>query len=189
MMIRTIAAALLTAALLLATPKVASAHDDVGVLDVVTAEVDGLTVRYDVALIYSGDREPVAGATVTVVAQSAAGVTVGPVNLESTGVPGHYAVTLEYPSAGDWTVRFTSITPRATVERPESVAAADAGTATTPVGDEEEATTSTSTLKLVEVEPDEEDSSATGWLVLGGVCVALAAIGALIVRSSRKSNQ
>jgi hypothetical protein len=185
-MIRMLAAALILSAVTFSAGP-AAAHDDVGVLEVVQADVQGTRATYEVSLIYSGDREPVENATITVVAQDPAAVTVGPVNLEPTGEPGRYTASLEFPSTGSWTVRFSSVRPRATIERSENLTEPAQAPSST-VAPTTTASTSAPAIDLVEVD-DEEDESSSGWIVFVGVLVALTVIGALVVRQATRAKK
>lgn len=151
----------------------ALAHDDQGLFSVTVSEPSGdLAYDLQVALIYSGDREPVEGANVTAVAEGPGG-TAGPFTLEPTEEPGSYATTVTFPAPGEWTVRFTSITPSATIEHPIAVAAPATTTTDAPTTTTNDQ--STSTIELVE----EEEAAADD----GGISPALV-IAALVVASA-----
>jgi hypothetical protein len=115
--------ALLLLAGLLLGPGVAGAHEGTGQLTVIDGTVVGLEARYEVELVYVDDLHPVLDATVTVVAERPGGPVMAPVVLAGTGQPGRYAGGLTFPAAGSWTVRFTSVTPIAQLERTETLAA------------------------------------------------------------------
>lgn len=109
----------------------------------------------------------------------------GPTNFET----GRYRPSIEFPRAGDWTVRFTSVTPRATLEHSQPVTD-DATTGATDGSPDATTGPSTtlppSTINLVEETPDSNEAG-TGWIVFAGVIFALAVIGALIVRASQRA--
>jgi len=118
-----LAAMALIACLMAAVP--AGAHDDDGVMEVSTAPA-GRTVEYEVLVTYVGDGHPAQGATATAVAEQPGREPVGPVVLEATGEPGRYRARITFPADGTWTVRFSSLSPTAYLERTETIIAAPA---------------------------------------------------------------
>ena len=121
-------ALLLTAVALigcLVTAVPAAAHDDEGVIEVSAAPA-GRTVEYGVLVTYVGDGHPAQDATATAVAEQAGRDPVGPVVLEATGEPGRYRARITFPGDGTWTVRFSSLSPTAYLERTETITAAPA---------------------------------------------------------------
>ena len=101
----------------------AEAHDDVGVIAVVAADPGGpLSRTYEVDVTYANDGHGATDATVTVVAERA-GRTVGPTAMDAVGQPGRYRATVAFPEPGSWMLRFSSLTPLATTERAEELAA------------------------------------------------------------------
>ena len=119
-------ALLLTAVALigcLVTAVPAAAHDDAGVIEVSAAPA-GRTVEYGVLVTYVGDGHPAQDATATAVAEQAGRDPVGPVVLEATAEPGRYRARITFPADGTWTVRFSSLSPTAYLERTETITAA-----------------------------------------------------------------
>ena len=168
----------------LAAPAVA--HDEVGVLTLVAENTTGeLQVSYEVSFIYSEDREPVEDAALTVVAEGPDAQVTAPVALEPAGEPGRYRGTVQFPAAGDWTVRFASVTPRATLERTQVVAEPVATSSTTT------APNTTSTLEELELRPVDgdgaADSSGSVWMLLVAFLLGTALVaGGLAIRSRRR---
>ena len=185
-MIRRIVPVVVLAAALLCWAGTAAAHDDEGVLTVDVAEPAGdLTVDFQVNLIYSGDREPVEDASLTAVAEGPAG-TAGPFTLDATEEPGRYATTITFPAAGDWVVRFTSITPGATVEHPLTVAGPATTTTVTPPTTAESAEP-TSTLEVEPVLEDDRSDSSAGTIAAALVVATVIVLGgALYFRRARR---
>lgn len=166
-------------ALMLSAP--AQAHDDAGVLEVTAATPAGdLTVDYLVSLIYSGDREPVADASITVVADGPAGRSTAPQALSPTERSGEYQVSVVFPAPGEWNVRFSSVTPRAALEHPELVS--------TPATTETTTTTEANPLSTIEVRPvdTDDDGSNTVVLLLAAAVVATVVVAAATVFVSRR---
>ena len=123
-------ALLLTAVALigcLVTAVPAAAHDDAGVIEVSAAPA-GRTVEYGVLVTYVGDGHPAQDATATAVAEQAGRDPVGPLVLEATAEPGRYRARVTFPADGTWTVRFSSLSPTAYLERTETITAAPAAT-------------------------------------------------------------
>lgn len=115
-------AAVICVLLALAAP--AAAHEGAGALEVLSADPAGpLAVSYRVRLTFRADGHPARDATVTAVALTPDGSSSTPQQLGPTAEEGVYAGTVTFPQPGAWTVRFTSVTPGATLERPETVTA------------------------------------------------------------------
>jgi len=128
---RMLLATLAAVAALVASAPAATAHEGDGSFEVLGADPSGpLAVGYRVRLVYVDDGHAAADATVTAVAEGPGGVTVAPVPLDGTGEEGVYAGVVDFPAPGHWTVRFTALSPDATLERPETLAPA----ATAPQG-------------------------------------------------------
>jgi hypothetical protein len=122
------------------------AHSDEGVIDVVSVEPQGDgSVRYEVVLTFENDGDPVTGAVVTMVAEEPGGGVVGPVDLTPTPIDGHYEAFLVVPSAGAWTVRFTSITPEAVLEVAATPPASTSTVAVAATGSTDAPTTAAAT--------------------------------------------
>jgi hypothetical protein len=85
-----------------------------------------------VRVTWENDGHPAADATVTATAVNADGTQLTPVALAPADSDGRYAGVLQYPAAGAWTVRVTSVRPTGTREEAQQVApppttAADTG--------------------------------------------------------------
>jgi hypothetical protein len=167
---RSLAAALALLVVLVLTARPATAHDEAGVLTVVDARPAGENaVGFEVVLTYSGDREPVEGATITMSAERTDVPPVGPVEMTPGDEPGHYRATVAFPSPGTWIVRFSSAAPFVTLERTQEVGAgAKTGTL--------EVTTSTTTTSAA---GDTADADADDGL--GAAGVAAVAAGLVVV--------
>jgi hypothetical protein len=102
----------------------AGAHDGKGIVTVEASHPAGAAaVHYIVRVTWEDDGHPAAEATVTAAAVGGNGTTLTPVTLAPADDDGRYAGVVEYPEAGSWTVRFTSIDPTGTAERSEEIAA------------------------------------------------------------------
>ena len=102
----------------------AGAHDGKGIVTVEASHPAGAAaVHYIVRVTWEDDGHPAADATVTAAAVGGDGTTLTPVTLAPADDDGRYAGVVEYPEAGSWTVRFTSIDPTGTAERNEEIAA------------------------------------------------------------------
>ncbi len=100
----------------------AGAHDGKGIVTVEANHPAGATaVHYIVRVTWEDDGHPAADATVTAAAVGSDGTTLTPVTLTPAD-DGRYAGVVEYPEAGSWAVRFTSIDPTGTAERSEEIA-------------------------------------------------------------------
>jgi hypothetical protein len=168
---RSLAAALaLLVVVLVLTARPATAHDEAGVLTVVDARPAGENVvAFEVVLTYSGDGEPVEGATITVSAERTDVLPVGPIEMTPGDEPGRYRASVAFPSPGTWIVRFSSATPFVTLERTQEVGAgATTGTL--------EVTTSTTTTSAA---GDTADADADDGL--GAAGVAAVAAGLVVV--------
>jgi hypothetical protein len=122
------AAALLAAGLLLGlVPGLggspAAAHDGPAIVVVEQVHPAGLQLHYIVRVTWEDDGHPAEDATVTATAIAADGTQLTPVPLAPADDDGRYAGVIEYPSAGAWTVRVTSIEPTGSVEEPQEVTA------------------------------------------------------------------
>jgi hypothetical protein len=168
---RSLAAALaLLVVVLVLTARPATAHDEVGVLTVVDARPAGENaVAFEVVLTYSGDGEPVEGATITVAAERTDVLPVGPLEMTPGDEPGHYRATVAFASPGTWIVRFSSATPFVTLERTQAVGA---GATTVPVP-----TTSTTPTSVA---GDTADADADDGLGTAGVAAVAAGLVAVL---------
>lgn len=156
----------------------ASAHEGAGRMTIESAEARADSVHYRVRLVYEGDGDPVDDATITAVVVGAPSAT--PQAFQPAGADGVYEATVRLPGPGVWTVRLTSVTPPATAERTEAVAA-PATTAPTP----------TSSPPTTQANPgddgndssadpvdDGNDSSAAPLVVGGAAAAAVLALAA-----------
>lgn len=163
--------------LLLVAP--ATAHDDVGELTLVTVEpISDDTARFEVRLAYSGDKEPVPDAALTVVGTLAGGVTVGPQALMPLGAQalGHYEAEITFPPAGAWNLTFNGLTPRATLSVVHQVGSAKAASTTA----------SLPAITMVPVPEDDEGTSAAGAALVGAAAAIVVAGSVFAVRRWRR---
>lgn len=195
--------AVLTA--LAATQAPARAHGDDGAIEVVRAEpVGSSTVAFEIALTFTNDGDPADGATATVVAEHAAsGTSVGPVPLEPTGEPGRYAAAVTLTEPGEWQVRFSSLSPVATLVVPHTVAAApEPPTTTAPPTTVAPTTTAPDTMPTTDdgeqpengevttardAADDDDDGSSAG-VVIGVVVIVIAVIGGVAYALRRRAS-
>jgi hypothetical protein len=99
----------------------AGAHDGPAVVVIEQVHPAGLQMHYIVRVTWEDDGHPAEDATVTATAIAADGTQLTPVALAPADNDGRYAGVVEYPSAGAWTVRVTSIEPTGSVEQPQEV--------------------------------------------------------------------
>lgn len=136
-----VAASSLLAVAVISSP--AGAHEGTAVITVESQTVEGTSVDYVVRAVWDNDGHAAADATATVVADSPTGERLGPVPMEPTDDDGRYTATLDFPSPGDWNVRFTVVTPPGTLEITQTVPSTDAPVATTETtADPEQSATS-----------------------------------------------
>lgn len=180
---------LLCAALVTLALPGASAHEGEGILEVESRSADGGSrVPYVVRLTWTNDGHPAVDATVTATPIDPSGAPQTPVPMEFQGAGGRYAGTIEFPSDGTWTVRFTSVTPAATLEIVEEVVAPPTTTTTTEAGeaaDPSESTSATIDEASAVAEPEADEGGLNG-LVVAVVIAGLAVVAmALVVRARR----
>ena len=172
--------AALAVTLLLATAPAALAHGDDGFLELAATTPSGaMTSSYDVVLRYSGDGEPVSKASVTIVAERPGSTPIGPTVMTAGTQPGHYTATITFPTAGEWTVRFSSISPRATLEQAQTVKPAPT-TTTAPA--------TTTTLPTLDLRPGDTDSGGSkgpGILVAALVATVIVGVTVYVLRGRR----
>ena len=118
-----LAALLAGTALALGVAGPAGAHGGEAVIAVEGVHPAGQSVHYVVRVTWADDGHAAIGATVTATAVAADGTTLTPVPLAPADDDGRYSGAVEYPTAGAWTVRITSIEPTGTIEQPQQVAA------------------------------------------------------------------
>jgi hypothetical protein len=161
-----------------------AAHEGEGVITIESGEVTGLTATYQIRLTWQNDGHPALDATVTATARRAAdGQAQTPVPMSPVDEDGRYRGAIEL-TPGDWTVRFTSVTPQGTTEVPLSVVAPT----TTTVATTTTAPPSSSTTGSVTVSEEDDSGLSTG-AVVGLVAVGALAVGgvtaAVIARRRR----
>jgi hypothetical protein len=111
----------------------AGAHEGGAILEVEGVHPSGRSVHYIVRVTWEDDGHAAVGATVTATAVGEDGNSVTPVTLAPADDDGRYQGSVDFPEAGAWTVRFTSIDPTGTAEHAQQVAG---GAATTAPGDD-----------------------------------------------------
>lgn len=184
-----LSAAALLCTLVLAGGSAAAAHEGDGRLEVLQATPgQDLAVDYQVRLTYVADGHGAPDATVTAVAEQPGAAAATPVQLSAGAEEGLYAGTVTFPGPGDWTVRFTSVTPAATLEQPQAVTA-PGPTATRPPPTTSTTVSTAAGADEVAAVSDEDDGS--GFPVVPVVAVvlvlAVAGLGAWAVRARRRS--
>lgn len=198
-------ACLLFVSFLLALP--AGAHDGAGTISVESSVPTDNAAEIVVRLVWNNDGHPAADATITAVPVGVDGAT--PVLMEPVDSDGRYRANVSLPGPGEWTIRFTSVTPVATLDQPQNIAAETTTTTApeaasttegsttddTPTTPALEATTGTEQEPATEVASpastpasgdSEGSSSGAGAAVLVGVVVVLAGGAALLVIRSRR---
>lgn len=154
----------------------AGADEGPGVITVESADPspDG-SVRYVTRLTWANDGHPVADATITATPVGSDGVALTPVTLTAVDQDGRYGATVTLPEPGQWTVRFTSVTPPGTLEVTQQV---EPPPTTSTVPRDTTTTESIPTTTTVRAEDREEsDDGAEGsssavavfWIVLGAI--------------------
>lgn len=113
---------ILTVHLLLLGAAAAGAHQDEGVIKVLAVALDDTGHGdYEVTLHYGSDGRPAIDATVTVAGDGPDGMVLSPVTLGPADTPGTYRGRVEFPAAGAWTVRISSVEPAAQLDRAEVI--------------------------------------------------------------------
>lgn len=187
--------AIAVAVALLGPASPAAAHEGGGTLTVESAEsTDSGSVRYVVRLIWNNDGHPAAAAdtTMTAVPVGADGTAQTPVTLDPVDDDGRFAATVEFSSPGAWTVRFTAITPEATLEVPQQIDPPPTTTSTAaPSTTSSEAGVSTTATDAPEDEDEDEDGEASkaGTIVFVAVMLVLAAGAVALGRRQRQRRQ
>lgn len=184
-----LSAAALLCTLVLAGGSAAAAHEGDGRLEVLQATPGQyLAVDYQVRLTYVADGHGAPDATVTAVAEQPGAAAAAPVQLSAGAEEGLYAGTVTFPGPGDWTVRFTSVTPAATLEQPQTVTA-PGPTVTRPPPTTSTTVSTAAGADEVAAVSDEDDGS--GFPVVPVVAVvlvlAVAGLGAWAVRARGRS--
>lgn len=157
------------------------AHGGEGVLTVTSTEPTGSTsVRYQVQVVFADDGHAATGATVTASAESAEGGMLGPVQLDPVeGSDGMYAGVVDFPSPGSWAVRFTSLSPPASIEVSPQMIAAPTTTTVPP-------TTTTEPKSLVVEKASTSSSPTVLWVVLVLAVVIVLGTAVVIWRHLRR---
>ena len=93
-----------------------AAHGGDGVLEVEAAHPTSTGVHFIVTLTYQNDGDAVSGAAVTATPISPSGESLDPVTLVPAA-DGTYQAPVDMPDPGEWTVRFASDEPPATLEQ------------------------------------------------------------------------
>lgn len=162
----------------------AQAHEGEGTIEVLAADPAApLEVAYRVRLRWNNDGHPAADATVTVVAERAGAPPTTPQPMAATGEEGAYAATVRFPEPGDWTVRFTAVTPRATLERAQAVAPPPSTTTTSAPE-----TTTTASTEPSPSTPAADDAGADRAVPLAVIAATavLVALGVVAARRRRR---
>jgi hypothetical protein len=182
----------------------AGAHEGDAVITIEAAHPAGTSVHYIVRVTWEDDGHPAADATVTATGVSPDGEQLTPVTLAPSDDDGRYAGIVEYPAAGTWTVRITSIDPTGSAEQAQEVTApattapaedggagtggsdegfapADDGTGGSAGGDEDDSATSP------DAAGDDSDSGMPIYLlVAAGAVVVIGALTAVsVIRRNR----
>lgn len=189
-------ATVVAAVLLLVPASPAAAHEGSGTITVEEADpATDTAVRYVVRLTWNNDGHPAAAdaTTITAVPAGGDGVALTPVTLEPVDDDGRFAATVEFPDPGAWTVRFTAISPEATLEVPQQIEppATPSSAPTTTTSSEAPTTTSADSGTLDEGDDDDGDDgpSAAGSAVFVVVLLALAAAAFVLGRRMRRRSR
>ena len=161
----------------------ASAHDGEGVLIVESkGPPRDLAIPLVVRLTWKGDGHAAVDATITATALGADGTTTTPVAMEPVDQDGRYEATVEVPRPGPWTVRFTSVTPAATLEIEQTVDPA----ATTSTIAQTTTTTETPESTAAPASSDDEGIGLGGRLAALFLAAVVIACAVGFYRSSRR---
>lgn len=194
---RTLAAvaALLAASLAgLAGASAVAADSGDAVFTVEQAEpAGGTALHYVVRVTYSDDGHPVRDATLTANALAADGTPSTPVPLTAIDQDGRYEATVEFPAAGDWTVRFTSVTPPGTLEQAQAITAPTTTTVATTTTEASEATEAPaddddSAEAAAADESSASDDGVTPWVPIAVGTVAALAVGGGAIAVRRRAS-
>lgn len=191
----TLAALVAAAALLAAGPSgPAGAQEGEGEIELEAVHPAGQSLHFIVRVTESGD--PANDASVTAAAVSVSGESLTPVDLTRDDDDGRYSGPVEFPSAGLWTVRFTSTNPDGTLEVDQEVELSPSTTAgsgdnqvtvgTEGTGEGEFAPEDDGTgdsAQAADEGGDEEEGLPIWLIVLAAVVVIGGALAALALRS------
>ena len=176
----------------------ASAHEGEGVLELeAQADAPGPSVPYVVRLTWADDGHPAIDATVTATAIDPSGTPQTPVPMQQQGDDGRYSATVAFPDGGAWTVRFTSVTPAATLEveqdvsdPPPSTAASSTSSGMTSTTQESAGAGSSDGERASPPDGSEDDDGGIAGLLAALLLVLIVAgglFGAIRARSSRST--
>jgi hypothetical protein len=169
----------------------AAAHEGEGVLVVESATPTATGRAYVVRLTWEDDGHAALDATITATPIDPAGAPGTPVPMAPVDEDGRYQAEVAMPVSGQWTVRFTSVTPESLVEVQESVAPVATTTtappaATTTAPPSTSATTITPGTATAPGDGGNDDDGGAGWLIAAAVAAAALAAGAFaLMRSTR----
>ena len=176
-MIRTVACLMLGVSVSLLGAASAAAHEGEGVLTVEVQEPIPSGARLVVGLVWANDGHPAVDATVTATPVAPDGAPGTPVVLtEVDGGAGRYQGEVPLPAPGTWTVRVTAVSPAATVELSQ-VVAAPSGTEPSTTASTQTAPTTADRPATAEVDGEETAAGDDG----GSGAAAAIAIAVLVV--------
>lgn len=202
---RHLVAAMATAAavVLLVSPAVAAHDGGATITAETTAPAGDRSVAYVIRAVWNNDGHAAVDATATVVAESSTGERLGPVPMQPVDDDGRYTATLDFPSAGQWTVRFTVVTPPGTLELAQTIPAAtptpsSPGAATDPTSTAEppettatpDSATDTESAPIPAEGGERPTSTASAALFFGimAAIVLVACVVAFRSRGARRAN-
>lgn len=167
----------------------ALAHEGAGTLVVESRDpTSDQGVQFVVRLTWNNDGHPAAAnaTTLTATPVDADGTALTPVTLTPVDDDGRFGATVEFPEAGTWTVRFTAISPAATLEVQQQVEA-PATTTTAPTTTEPPASTSTTADEVGTTQPENggQNSVGGGAVFFGVLALTLGGAGYLALRARR----
>lgn len=200
--LRPVLAVVCVAAPLLLSAPVAVAHGDDGRLEVVSVVPQGSTAVVTVRLTYGNDGEHVDSATLTVAGDDGTGTRLDPVAMTRTQAPGEYSALVQFPSAGTWNLRVTSVKPAATATVTQEVSADTGVTApsettvagpTTPTvagpTDSAVAGAAEPSRATTEKEPADDGGGSGALLWIIGAVALLVVVGAGVLIAGRRRSR
>jgi hypothetical protein len=101
----------------------AGAHEGDAIVTLEATHPAGMSMHYIVRVTWKNDGHPAADATVTATAVGSDGTQLTPVAMTPVDADGRYEGVVDYPAAGSWTLRVTSIAPTGTLEQAQEVTA------------------------------------------------------------------
>lgn len=169
-----------------ATP--ANAHEGTGIVTVETAMETPTGMEFTIRLTWENDGHPAADATVTATAIDPSGEPTTPSPMTPIDDDGRYRAVLALPTPGTWTVRFSTISPTATLEVPQLITAAEpAPTTTKPERDPALDDHPIATTPDLSENPDDGGGNAATTVIGGGLLIGI--IGAAIVGFRRSTKR